>query len=274
MVCVRVRAAALTALLVAASTAGGQAPAAPAPTPVRELQLSATSLLSGGNLARIVVQGRLAASAAVGEWQGVTENAYRYGRNGSRVVEDDVLSRNYLRFRPGGAWYGYLLAVVEVNHRRSIERRSQLGAGAAWNLATGDDGDFLRAGLAVVHEATRFQVASFNLPAYDGNATVEEPRALLRFGGRHAVLERRLVLGHDSWYMAGLRRGDAPRAHSLLSLQVPVAEGVSVRGEYDYTYERLTISGVNPLGNPASRDDWVLSFGLGFELGRRAPGAR
>lgn len=230
-----------------------------------DLHLSATALFSGGNLTRVVTQNRLWGSAGGRLVQVVTENSYRFGKNGSRVVEDDILSRNYLRFFPKSRWYGYLLGWFEANYRRSIESRWQLGGGTAYNFYQ-KKRDFLRCGVAFVQENARFRSATFNLEGFDGSQTVREPRVLFRFGGVHSVLGKRLVLRHDTWYMAGLRHSENYRWHTLLSLQVPVYQGFSFKTEYDYTFENLTISQNNPFGAPTSQADWILSFGVTYDL--------
>lgn len=66
--------------------------------------------------------------------------------------------------------------------------------------------------------------------------------------------------------MAGLSNTENYRWHTLLSLQVPVYMGLSFKTEYDYTYENLTISEKNPFGIPSSQGDWILSFGLTYDL--------
>jgi hypothetical protein len=231
-----------------------------------DLHLSATALFSGGNLARVVTQNRLWGSVGNRHIQLVSENSYRFGKNGSRVVEDDILSRNYLRFFPKNKCYVYLLGWLEANYRRSIESRWVLGGGTAYNFYQKPNRDFLRVGVAVVQENARFRVNAYNFPAFDGRENVREIRAMFRFGGIHTVLANHLMLRHDTWFMAGLGNTENYRWHTLLTLQIPVYKGFSFKTEYDYTYENLTIREKNPFGTPSSQDDWVLSFGVTYDL--------
>jgi Protein of unknown function, DUF481 len=231
-----------------------------------DLHLSATALFSGGNLARVVSQNRLWGSVGKRRVQFVTENSYRFGKNGSRVVEDDILSRNYLRLFVKKRWYVYALGWFEANYRRSIEGRWQLGGGVAYNFYEKPNRDFLRISLSAVQENARFRVGTYNLPGFEGQENVQEPRAMFRFGGVHSILAKHLVLRHDTWFMAGLKHRENYRWHTLLTLQVPVYHGFSFKADYDYTYENLTIRENNPFGTPSSQDDWVLSFGVTYDL--------
>lgn len=256
----------LFALVFAEQTSAQQLPGNHPDSLDYDLHLSSTVLLSGGNLSRVVSQNRLWGSVGNRLLQVVSENSYRFGKNGSRVVENDVLSRNYLRFFPKSRWYGYLLGTYEVNHRRSIENRWQLGLGSAYNFYQKTNRDFLRFGITVAQETARFKSDAYNLSGFDGTEKVNEPRAIFRFGGVHSVLGKHLVLRHDTWFMAGLKHSDNYRWHTLLGLQVPVYQGFSFKTELDYTYENLTISGKNPFGTPSSQDDWTLSFGVAYDL--------
>jgi hypothetical protein len=172
-----------------------------------ELHLSSTALFSGGNLKRTVTQNRLMASLGNRSVQFVTENSYRFGKNFSRVVENDFLTRNYVRLLPQNRLYAFLLGVYETNYRRSIQSRWQMGAGAAINFYRRGK-DYLRFGLSGVYEKARYKVSSFNLPAYNGSSQAEVARAMVRLGGQHTLLNGHLVLKHDTWLMQGLQKAN------------------------------------------------------------------
>jgi Protein of unknown function, DUF481 len=230
-----------------------------------DLHLSATVILSGGNLERTVTQNRLWGSVGNNKLEFVTENSYRYGRNFNRVVENDLLSRNYIRFFPHHKLYGFVLAVYEDNFRRSIENRRQYGAGGAYNFFKNKK-DFLRANITLAYEEAVYKIDSFNIAGFNGSKSITETRGIIRFGGHHTILQNHLVLRHDTWWMQGLRNSGNYRWHSLIGMQVPVYKGLAFRTEFDYTYESVTISNKNPFGFPSSKKDWVLSFGLSYDM--------
>jgi Protein of unknown function, DUF481 len=232
-----------------------------------DMHVSATALFSGGNLARTVTQNRLTASLGNRAVQFVTENSYRFGKNFTRVVENDFLTRNYVRLLPQKRLYAFLLGVYETNYRRSIQSRWQMGAGAAINFYRRGK-DYLRFGFSGVYEKAHYKVGSFNLPEYNGSSQVEAVRAMVRLGGQHTVLDGHLVLKHDTWLMQGLQKANNYRWHSLLGLQIPVYKGLAFKTDYEYTYESLAISSNNPFGYPSSTGDWVLSFGLSYDINK------
>jgi Protein of unknown function, DUF481 len=230
-----------------------------------DIHLSATAIFSGGNLQRTVTQNRFTGSAGNSLLQLVTENSYRYGRNFTRVVENDFLTRNYLRLQPGKKWYGFAMAAYENNYRRSIGRRLLAGAGTAYNFYRKEK-DFLRISLAGAFETALYKADTFNISFYNGRYKIRETRAIIRFGGRHTLLPGRLVFTHDTWLMQGLRNTANRRWHSLLGVQVPVYKGLSFKTDFDYTAETVTVSAKNPFGYPSSSSDWVLSFGLSYDI--------
>jgi hypothetical protein len=232
-----------------------------------DVHVSATALFSGGNLKRTVTQNRLTASLGIRRVQLVTENSYRFGKNFSRVVENDFLTRNYVRLLVHQRAWAFLLGVYENNYRRSITNRWQWGAGAVVTLYQKGK-NYLRIGLAGVHEKAAYKVSTYNQAAFNGKNKVTETRVLARLGGQHTALAGRLVLKHDTWLMQGLQKANNYRWHSLLGLQLPVYKGFSFKTDYEYTYESLTISSNNPFGYPSSTGDWVLSFGLSYDINK------
>jgi Protein of unknown function, DUF481 len=231
---------------------------------------SSTSQFSGGNLDRVVTQNRLTGELGDDRLRFLTENAYRFGKNGTRVVENDLLTRNYLRVLPDQRLYYFAIGTYETNFRRSIDQRWQAGGGAAFSFFR-KGLDFLRMSGAVVQEEARYAIDSFNLEAFNGSARVTEPRAILRFGGLHTLGKSRLALRHDTWYMIGLKDAENHRWHTLLSAQVPVHAGLSVKVEYEYTYESLVIQGRTPFGSATRPEDWLLAFGLSYDLAHGSP---
>jgi hypothetical protein len=230
-----------------------------------DLHVSSTFILSGGNLERTVTQNRLWGSVGNRKWEFVTENSYRYGRNFTRVVENDLLTRNYIRFLPDNKLYGFILATYEDNFRRSIENRWQLGGGGAYNFYK-KHRDFLRTSAALVYEEADYKFNTFNLSEYNGNFSIEETRGIIRMGGLHTILQNHLSIRHDTWFMLGFNNTQNYRWHSLIGIQASIYKGLAFKTDFDYTYENLTISNNNPFGFPSSTSDWIVSFGLSYDV--------
>lgn len=234
-----------------------------------DLHLSSTVILSGGNLQRTVTQNRLNGTLGSKHFQFVTENSYRFGRNFTRVVENDILSRNYIRFFSNQKLYAFVLGTYEDNFKRSIENRWQIGSGAAYNFYQ-KKSDFFRMSLAVLYEEATYKTDTFNIPIYNGQKKIKETRAILRLGGIHSIFQNHLIIRHDTWFMKGLGNNSNYRWHSLVGFQVPLYKGLAFKTDYDYTYENVTISNKNPFGYTSSRYDWVLSFGLSYDIRSRS----
>jgi Protein of unknown function, DUF481 len=233
-----------------------------------DVHLSSTAILSGGNLERTVSQNRLWGSVGNSRLQFVTENSYRYGKNFTRVVENDMLTRNYIRFFPDNKLYGFVLATYEDNFRRSIENRWQVGGGGAYNFYKRNR-DFLKTSIAIAHEQADYKYNTFNLSEYNGNFNVKETRGIFRVGGLHTIANSHLSVRHDTWFMVGFNNTQNYRWHSLIGLQVAIYKGPALKTDFDYTYENLTISNNNPFGFPSSTNDWILSFGLSYDVSNK-----
>ncbi len=249
---------------------GGVLPALADPI-TGELEASTTFLMTGGNVERLVSQSR--ATWALGvhdrfEW--AAENSYRFGQNSGRVIENDLLSRHYLRGLPSHRVYPFALASAERNLRRSIDVRAQVGAGMAGWLLDGPGG-WVRASLAVVGEHTRYGQERFNLGRYDGDDRVRQIRALGRLGGRHRLADGRLEVRHDHRVMVSAVDPANVALHSLLVLRAPLVGPLSLRGEVDTTYESLVVAGANPFGGPTRTYDWVVTVGIDVVARRRSP---
>jgi hypothetical protein len=230
-----------------------------------DLHISATTILSGGNLERTVSQNRLLGSVGNQHIQFVTENSYRYGRNFTRIVENDMLTRNYIRLLPDNKFYGFILATYEDNFRRSIENRWQVGGGGAYSFYK-KNRVFFRTSVAMVYEEADYKHNTFNRSEYNGNFSVKETRGIFRMGGFHTILRNHLSLRHDTWFMLGFNNSQNYRWHSLIGLQLSIYKGFAFKTDFDYTYENLTISDSNPFGFPSSTSDWILSFGISYDI--------
>jgi Protein of unknown function, DUF481 len=230
-----------------------------------DLHVASTFILSGGNLERSVTQNRLWGSVGNSKIELVTENSYRYGRNFTRVVENDLLTRNYIRFFPHNKLYGFVLGTYEDNFRRSIENRWQLGGGGAYNFYQ-KKRDFLRMSIAMVYDESKYKTDVFNITDYNGSENINETRGIIRFGGIQTILKNHLVLRHDTWVMLGLANSQNYRWHSLIGLQIPIYKGLAMKTDFDYSYESVTVGSNNPFGYPSSTSDWIFSFGFSYDV--------
>lgn len=230
-----------------------------------EFHISTTAILSGGNLERVVSQNRLNGTIGFKQLEFVTENSYRYGKNFTRVVENDILTREYVRFFPRKKFYAFVLGTYEDNFKRSIKNRWQTGAGFAYNFYK-KQRDFLRISVAGVYEQAGYKTDTFNISSYNGQSKIKETRGVVRLGGIHSVLQDHLIIRHDTWFMLGLRNSSNYRWHSLIGLQVPIYKGLAFKTDYDYSYESVTVNDKNPFGFPSSTFDWVLTFGLSYDI--------
>jgi len=236
-----------------------------------QLNASATLLMTGGNVERLVLQSRFSSSVTWSDSVKVaTENSYRLGRNRGRLVEDDLLSHNYVRGLPSRRVYPVLFGTAERNFRRSIPLRWQVGASAGWWWTRAADG-WLRSSLGLAFEDTRFTVDRFNLRRFDGTPRVREIRVMARLGGLHRIAGRRLEIRHDHRVMLGTLDPGNARLHSVIGVLVPLHGGLSLRSEVDATYESLVIRDDNPFGIPTRTYDWVVSVGLDVRLPRDEP---
>ncbi len=232
-----------------------------------EMHLSSTLILSAGNLKRVVTQNRLTGNVGNKLVQFVTENSYRYSKNFNRVVENDMLTRNYVRFLPNHNMYSLIIGSYENNFRRSIKYRWQLGGGGAYSFYKKKK-DFLRTSLAIVYEQAKYKTDTFNIAGFNGNPVIKETRLVLRFGGIHNILDNHVTLRHDTWFMEGLQNSKNYRWHSIVGLQIPIYNGLAFKTDYEYTYESITVSNKNPFGYASNTYDWVLSFGLSYDIRR------
>lgn len=205
---------------------------------------SAGSLLEG-NVARLLLLNKLELARANETWGFSSRNDYQYGTTFHRRTENDVLSFNYLYYRPLARVYPYLMVLAETNWRRRIDFRYQVGPGLTWNVLARKE-HILKLSATVSYERTLYRDTTYEDERYNGSRTIETMRLTGRLYGRHKLADDKLRVHYEFWFQQSLAYRPNYRYFSEASLELPLSKKVAFRLGARYTYEHIELLGLKP----------------------------
>ena len=104
-------------------------------------------------------------------WDFKTRNSYVYQEFGQQKADEDILSLNFLSFKPKAKVFPLALVFVSTNFRRQIELRALLGAGITVKIFEKEK-DWLKFSVTSEYERTNFATSDFNRSEYDGSTSI------------------------------------------------------------------------------------------------------
>ncbi len=186
-----------------------------------------------------------------------TKNSYIYQAFGKEKADEDILSLNFLNIGPDRRWSPLLLGFVSSNFRREIDLRYLLGAGVTYQVFKRND-NFLKMALSSEYEQTDFSMSTFNLSEYNGESSIRTLRSTIWINGKYHLLDKKMILSHESFFQPSLERGNNYRWQADIGLELPINKSISFKISYRHTFESIVIA-------DQAREDRFLTFGLSLK---------
>ncbi len=217
--------------------------------------LSLTGFFQQGNVETKIFRGRTDLSVRPWKkWVFKTKNSYVFQEFGGNKADEDILSLNFLYFNPERKLYPQILGFVSTNFRREISVRYLMGAGVTYQALNGKD-NWLKFSLTGEYEETDFNKTDFNRDEFDGNDNIGTFRGTIWINGQYKVLEKKVILTHESYFQPSLESGKNYRWQADIGVELPIWKFLSFKINYLHTFESIVIQG-------QKEEDRFLTFGL------------
>lgn len=183
-----------------------------------------------------------------------TQNSYLYQEFGRQKADEDILSLNFLYINPERKIYPLVLGFVSSNFRREINLRYLFGAGATFQLVH-NQRHWLKFSLSSEYEKTDFNRITFNKNEYNGNRVIDTWRATLWVYGKYYLLDKKVILRHESYIQPSLLESNNFRWQADIALELPIWKFLNFRINYLHTFENIVIEN-------QKQEDRIMSFGV------------
>jgi hypothetical protein len=190
-------------------------------------------------------------------WVVKSQNSYVYQAFGGTKADEDILSLNFLYLNPERRLYPQVLGFVSNNFRRAIDLRYLLGMGITYQLMEKKN-QWLKFSISSEFEKTKFNQSDFNQSQYNGSSSISTWRGTLWINGRYALLDKKLVLTHESFLQPSLQSSDNYRWQADLGLEIPLVKYLNFKINYLHAFESIVIEG-------QQREDQFLTFGFSIK---------
>ena len=186
-----------------------------------------------------------------------TTNSYVYQEFGLQKADEDILSLNFLYLNPDRKMSPLLLGFVSTNFRRAIDLRYLLGAGMSFELLN-EKNYRLKLSLTGEYEQTDFGQSNFNRAEYAGKHTIDTFRGTIWVRGRYSLLDKKVILTHESYYQPSLEKSNNYRWQADFGVELPIWKFLNFKVNYLQTYESIVIAG-------QKEGDKFLTFGISLK---------
>ena len=217
--------------------------------------LSLTGFWQQGNVQTSIFRGRTDFSVRPWKkWVYKTTNSYVYQAFGGDKADEDVLSLNFLYFNPDRRVYPLVLGFFSTNFRREIDHRFLVGAGATFQLLNKKT-HWLKVSLTAEYEETDFKTSFFNREEFNGSNEINTVRGTIWINGKYYLLEKRIILTHESYFQPSLESGANYRWQADIGIELPIWKFLSFKINYLNTVESVVVVS-------QKQEDRFLTFGL------------
>ncbi len=226
-------------------------------TALLQLRASVSGNFQKGNVNLLLLRGYLEASVAPSKnWVLKSQNVSLYQAFFKTKADNDVLSRNFIYYRPYRRFYPFAIAYVSTNFRRQIAWRYFTGLGATAQILQAENHQ-LKASVGVVYEQSKFTSEMYNYGKYNGSNTINNWRATTWLWGKHRIWQNRLTGYYSMYWQPSFQDRYNYRLQADLGIELQVWKGLAFNAHYTYTLE-------NVVAVKTAQTDQIVSFGLAY----------
>lgn len=223
-----------------------------------QADLSVTGFWQAGNVETVIFRAKSDMSfKPAKDWVFKTTNSYVYQEFGRVKADEDILSLNFLSYKPQQRVYPILLGFFSTNFRRDIDLRTLYGAGVTVQLLN-EPTYWLKFAVSSEYEQTFFGSNRFNRDRYNGQDYIDTFRATMWVQGRYQLFDKKLILSHQSYAQPSIREWDNYRWQVDLGVEMPISRYLNFKINYLQTFESVVKEGQKP-------EDRFLTFGFSLK---------
>lgn len=217
--------------------------------------LSLTGLFQGGNVQTVIFRSKSELSfTTLNSWVFKTKNSYVYQEFGKEKADEDIVSLNFLYFHPEKKIYPLLIGIASTNYRRQFDLRYLVGTGVTFQILNEKE-YWLKLSVSSEYEQTHFVKTEFNYSEYNGSTWINTLRGTIWINGKYQLLDKKLILSHESYFQPSLSNSANFRWQADLSLELPISKYFNFKVNYLDTFESIVIQ-------DQEQEDRLLTFGL------------
>lgn len=220
--------------------------------------LTTTGVFQAGNVDTWIFRARTDLSfRPLKNWVFKNQNSYVYQAFGKVKADEDILSLNFLYFKPYKKVYPFVLGFVSTNFRREIDLRSLVGAGVTFQVFNKKE-YWLKLSVSSEYEQTDFSKTNFNFSEYDGSESINTFRGTIWVNGKYKLFKNKIVVNHESYFQPSLEDATNYRWQANVGLDFPIVKYLNFNVNYRHTFESIVIQ-------DQKQQDQFLTFGFSLK---------
>lgn len=222
-----------------------------------QLKLAVTGFLQTGNVEVLNLRSTAEGGIRLGKVAYFkSQNNFLYQEFSGFKADADIISQNFMYYKPHRKFYPYLLSFLSSNYRRGIEFRQFSGIGMTYGLLK-SDAIRIKLSANTVYETNKYLSANYNVTDFNGNTKINTWRLSgyfdlgyqFKFGLIHV----------NYWIMPSLESNQLLRQQCDFSLSLKLYKRLNFLTNVRYTYESLVLRN-------SKNDDFFMGYGLQFNL--------
>lgn len=176
-----------------------------------------------------------------------TTNTYTYGTIAHNKTEDDLISANFLHYKPFAKFSPYAKLWIESNFRHQKNYTYQVGLGVTYNFIQSPK-HILKLSTNISFDESDFKSNNFVNPfaensLYQSNR-VQVWRYFFRIYGQSKFFDDKLIWYYDMWAIPTIEDFENQRMRFYTPLNIRIHKHFYLQTTFNYTRESLVIQGV------------------------------
>ncbi len=182
---------------------------------------------------------------------------YTYGTFGDYRSENDLLSRNFIYWKPRSRVYPYFMAWFQKHERQQLLFRYQVGPGVTYALIR-KKAQVFKVSLTATFEQNRYKNDSLSYIKDQSAAKYEALRATLRIAGNHLIASGLANFYYEGYFQQAVDNKENWRVFAEGGITIKMIRGFGTRIFATYEYQKVLVKGQKP-------NDLIFNFGLNYK---------
>ena len=169
-----------------------------------------------------------------------TQNDHLYQEILSKKADSDLVSKNYLYYKPHRKLYPYVISFIASNYRRDLDVRIFGGLGVTYQLLQKPQ-DVIKLSSNLLYEKSRYTRNDFNYSEFNGSKEIEAFWSTVYLNGFHSLNESTIRWIYEIYYQQSLQDQINYRIHASTGIDIKVVKGLSIQSRIIYSQENVIV---------------------------------